>query len=700
MRYTDAIKALKSSASGIAALFGSANSRASNFMQLFTGDQYAQYPHKDAKKLLAYYDQSPWVRANVSKIAEGVAGVAWYLENAAGDRIDEHPALDFLAAGNPKLRGRAARKATVAQVLLAGESYWIVGRDASGAPIEYAPVPTHWVTQSPTNTEPYYTVQPRTDLTTRVHQDDVVVFRDPSPVDPYQRGGSITGAAAREISSDEAAAEYLDTFFKNRARPDLIVSGTEENPIPEDSLPRFEQVWRERHGKGRSGRPFFSTNPLNIHEMGAGLRENDVSDIRDGLKASLSEVYALPPELIGRLDNSNRATIDSADYLFSLHVVTPLLTWFGDTVSPYLQANFDMDGLTLCFVSPVKEDRATLAPIMTAFRENFTGNEVRQLAGLKPKDGLDELMKPAASPFASAFGGPPDPTETPAEDATDTEPEDDAEDEADAKPKSKAAPIITREMSLDDIIRVSTAHNDPLAIAEASKLFDALYRRLLETYGAELLAQLGTEASFQINARVANWLANRGSTLIKGLNDTTQKYLEDALLDGATTSKTAREIIDAVDDLFAEMADARTSTVGTTEATAITGFGSQAAGEQGGFERKEWLTSQDQVVRSTHAAMDGQRVGMREAFVSPSGASAEHPGAFGDPAEDINCRCAMRPLVEGERAFSAAHTRSFTAWHGRALDATAAAVEIATRRLFDIQRKMVLTQLKKSLRVE
>lgn len=64
---------------------------------------------------------------------------------------------------------------------------------------------------------------------------------------------------------------------------------------------------------------------------------------------------------------------------------------------------------------------------------------------------------------------------------------------------------------------------------------------------------------------------------------------------------------------------------------------------------REWDSVGDNRVRDTHAKMDGQRVGINEAFVSPSGARLMFPhdrslGASGD--EIIQCRCRVKTVID------------------------------------------------------
>ncbi|MGA0604861.1 phage minor head protein [Phenylobacterium sp. VNQ135] len=63
--------------------------------------------------------------------------------------------------------------------------------------------------------------------------------------------------------------------------------------------------------------------------------------------------------------------------------------------------------------------------------------------------------------------------------------------------------------------------------------------------------------------------------------------------------------------------------------------------------RKVWRDASDLRVRHTHRVMDGQSVGLRETFVSPSGARLLYPGDPSAPAaERIGCRCVASYLVK------------------------------------------------------
>ena len=65
----------------------------------------------------------------------------------------------------------------------------------------------------------------------------------------------------------------------------------------------------------------------------------------------------------------------------------------------------------------------------------------------------------------------------------------------------------------------------------------------------------------------------------------------------------------------------------------------KAAKDKGADVLKQWSSALDGRTRPTHRRLDGQIREVDEPF-EMDGKKAMHPGDFGDPAEDCNCRCA------------------------------------------------------------
>lgn len=65
---------------------------------------------------------------------------------------------------------------------------------------------------------------------------------------------------------------------------------------------------------------------------------------------------------------------------------------------------------------------------------------------------------------------------------------------------------------------------------------------------------------------------------------------------------------------------------------------------------KEWITTAGVIDHHEgHEEMDGQIVGVNDKFTNPvNGLTADAPGQFGTPEQDINCLCDLAPHVLDE----------------------------------------------------
>jgi uncharacterized protein with gpF-like domain len=125
-----------------------------------------------------------------------------------------------------------------------------------------------------------------------------------------------------------------------------------------------------------------------------------------------------------------------------------------------------------------------------------------------------------------------------------------------------------------------------------------------------------------------------------------QGIIEQGLISGASTTQIANAI-----DNSKSFGMSRSKMIARTEATKAINLATdqayQAAANEGIRIQKRWLTSRDDKVRETHQELEGQIVGVSEDFVVPStGEQAPAPAAFSSPAESINCRCTIVPVID------------------------------------------------------
>jgi SPP1 gp7 family putative phage head morphogenesis protein len=106
----------------------------------------------------------------------------------------------------------------------------------------------------------------------------------------------------------------------------------------------------------------------------------------------------------------------------------------------------------------------------------------------------------------------------------------------------------------------------------------------------------------------------------------------------------------AIEDIFGTT-EYNALRIAQTEFTRCSNSGDYAATEEAvsqGVEcQRMWVATLDTSTRDAHQELDGQIVGMDEPF-EVDGESAMFPGDFGEPSLDINCRCTVVTLVDGQ----------------------------------------------------
>lgn len=410
-------------------------------------------PRRGSLQLLQAYRTSPWVHAVVHKIATEVASVDLDLyretkqrqEQAKGRKrraapgamgeaveVETHDALDLLRKPNPVMTGGVLRYLVCAYLDMKGEAVVVVERNPAGAPVELWVVPPHWLAETPSRPSPFFRFSfggwQRT-----MPAEDVIWFRHPDLEQPYGRGVGFGETLADELDIDEFATKHLKNWFFNRALPDvfLYVEGVKS----EAEALRYEEKLRAKHGGvAKAGQVHVTNGKIDVKQMGHTIREMLLPELRDQSRDTALQVFSMPPEVMGIIENSNRATIEAAFYLFARGVLVPRLAFICEGLSTWARAEWGDDALRFGFDNPVPDDRAQALSVMTAQPGLFTKNEWRELAGHKPLPGWDEEFAERAAP---TFPGlPTTDGEKPAEPPSQG---DDTEDEDDVVPEEDGA---------------------------------------------------------------------------------------------------------------------------------------------------------------------------------------------------------------------------------------------------------------------
>jgi phage portal protein BeeE len=607
-------------------------------------------PEKNIGGMLDAYSETPWLRAVVHRISHATAAVPWVvlepaskgstkdvkrvskihdyktrekeikeLTNSGKLRIiDDHPFIDLMTHGNPRFSGYLLRQVSQAHIDLTGETFWLMLRPGpTEPPEEIWPIPPEWIKETPKpGGKPVYVVKtPGQAEETLIPASEVLWFVDPNPRNPYGRGSGTTKALADEIDTDEYAAKHTKAWFWNRAKPEVLIS---IEGLKKDETERLERDWWQKHGTfWNAFKAHFLNRDVKVHELTHKFSDMELVELRKFERDTIVEVFGVPPEILGIIQNSNRATIDAADYIFARWVLVPRLELQRSVLQTRLAPLYGKH-IVLHYVSPIEEDREFKLKVMEKAPWAYTVDEWRAVAGHEAakRNGdihlvpLNHVPVKDFGELASLLGL--------------GEKNGDNDDVGDKDKalviKSTLSPTLERAIS-------------KISMIPFVNVMSPFVQEIVIAFGKEVGSQLGIDFDLATPI-VAEFLRFQGTANAHRITENTKTKLR-SLLAGQDNVK------DLIASYFLEAKMSRCSVIARTEATRSAGFASWQAILQSGQPNKKWLSSGDS--RLTHDDLDGKIIGTKEEFRTFSGSRGQHPAAFDDVNENANCRCFTVP---------------------------------------------------------
>ena len=317
---------------------------------------WSQAPSMASRDLLGLYHTNPRLDG-VRVIANKCASTELFLYKKSEYRKNKNKAevienhdiyklLDNPCPADRELTGWTIRYFVFACFDLVGEAYLLKVRDARGKVIALQPVAPSWVVQTPSATSKYWEIYPLGTAGGKsiyVPLEDVICFKDIDLNDPYGRGRGTSEAIGDEIQSDEYASKYAKNLFFNDATPSAIIYAPQGNKETADQI---KQTWLQKMaGFHHAKEPMVLTGEgSRFEKISQSPTELDFVESRRFLRDSANEHYHIPPEIMGILQNSNRSTIDSAEYLLNKNVLADRLRMFERVInSQLLWEDFDKE---------------------------------------------------------------------------------------------------------------------------------------------------------------------------------------------------------------------------------------------------------------------------------------------------------------------------------------------------------------------
>ena len=415
-----------------------------------TGAQgyHGYHRRRGTAEALRTYETNPWVNAAVTVIGRDVAAVPWKLfkpmrkpvgkgtplwmhqikQKAPHDggekslmhligsneaqEVTQHPFLDLMEKPNSVMDKAFFMFVIEAQIDLAGECFLLIDNGKSGKPEALIPIPPHAVKKTPDGTYNKYDVQwgrVRREYT----EDKIIHLKTPSPFNPYGRGVGMASSLASEIDTDENAAQFTAARFNNFALPSFLVGI--EGAREQDLLAAKHKFIRDYQGAKKQFLTHWHSGKIQIENLTPNFDELQLIELRKFERNTILQNNQIPPEIIGIVENSNRSTIDAADYFYNKRVVVPRLEFIRSFLQDKLLPLFrDTQPLLVYYDSPVPEDREYNLAVMKAAPQSFQINEWRAAAGKPPIEGGCAFYEPTT--YANAENNQDNPaqdTDTP-----------------------------------------------------------------------------------------------------------------------------------------------------------------------------------------------------------------------------------------------------------------------------------------------
>ena len=515
--------------------------------------------------------------------------------------------------------------------------------------------------------------------TLKIEPDQVIIIKDFNPYSKI-RGVSPVAVVMDELRIETGASEYLWSLFENGASAGMLIE-TERDMSP-DQMKQFRLAWAARHkGSSKAGKIGLLSGGAKAKQFGMSNVDMELSELIGKAEEKIIGMWRVPKAMFGYTDNLNRATFLGQLNVFYTMTIMPMLNRFEDTinkeiVSPYKgnKVRFAFDYKNVSALQEQINDKIDTALKLQTL--GFTRNEINEKLELGFEDNVEwgdsyyiNFSQVPAGGGSIADYQTSEPTPTKELKKKSSNGIEYTEKQLsfiknfnvihDKLHKDFARAIVgyfngLRKRTLDafdDGFKgfASTVNKQVEININWTNEYDELWK-ILQPYEFEASKQGANKGSLFTGIKPSERLAiqlnvatqKRLDKVVEEINSTNKKQVNDAINriinEGGATDDVKRGIKD-----YYNKTTNRAETIARTEVTAQLNGGLLLQYDDVGVEQKEWLTNIDEFTRESHVRMNGEIRDMSKPFSN----GLMFAGDFGDPAETINCRCSVLPVMEG-----------------------------------------------------
>lgn len=648
-------------------------------------------PDRSAHAILKAYNNNPELFAVASRVAYDVASnelIVWNTKNADDwQRVHDHPILDIVDRAPFGMTRTDNLALYILYRDLIGEGAFIKVLSLTGRLHHLEILNPVWIEKLPANAEDVFKVRPPdggTAMTFGV--DELIYTKRPNPVDPFGRGRGYGQALADELQISEISDKLIQKRLTNGGLGELIVStsglvaGTESSP--EALLSQMQQTRAGIHEKIH----VLNDMDASVQELSPSFSELQISEIKSAVRRIIQQTWGIPPEMLGDVQNSNRATINTAAALYGRNTLLPRLDALCQMLTEVVKNDLGEENIVVGYASPIPDDYERALKVMSVMPDGFKVDEWRAVAEHDPlpdDDGQVHMLRPTSMPVVNL------------------------RDELDwlNDPPAGAEKAATANKGIG--VNTEAAVMAAIDKHDMTSSLLPIIADCVQKFGSDMVESVDAKAAKGFDfasPTIAQFLREKAGERIRGIGETTKKQLRQLFLRAELEAWTIDQIAGAVGGLFKTADQSRSWAIARTETVKAAAFGSLEGMKQAGVAKKEWLATRDGRTRGEnpedlddHIYLDERPpIPVNDPFISDDGDEAQHPGDFGVAGMDINCRCAVLPVVGSKSVYDTIvkRTKRFRQ-HDRARARFEARLRRAVRAAFRKQRDEVIKELKK-----
>jgi HK97 family phage portal protein len=335
---------------------------------------------------------------------------------AHGEPLENHRLRRLMAQPNPVTGEFAFFELSVTYLDLSGNCYWLIQRGRDGLPAELWPVRPDLIRIFPTMDprvwsygfilDPTSSARNVTTAIIPIESRDMIHVKYANPLNAYF-GQAPLRPAARAVSLDNSATDFVDTLLRNYAVPGVVIkTASETTQAVADMLKR---KWKAAFQGNRRGEPAVLQAGMDVQPLGMSLHDLEFPDLRAYSESRICAALQVPPILVGAKVGLDRSTFTNyqearkqlwEEGIFSLQrrfrdpVETQLLPEFSGTGRQRVTVRWDNSQvLALQEAESAKWERAVNA----LSHGGITVNDFRRVVGLDTDPAGDVFLLPRGS---------------------------------------------------------------------------------------------------------------------------------------------------------------------------------------------------------------------------------------------------------------------------------------------------------------